>query len=226
MLKWPNLYYSTSAFAPRYYPKAIIDYANTRGADKVIGGYFPMGLTLERIFGDLPGCRSRKRWPKFLRGQRPPGPGSGLSSGNVDRTPGPGLWVPAIRRSRAVVAPPRPGGTAQESPPRSSAAVSAARSCQPRPPGRYDPSSHTKSDESSKASRDGCRSELHRRASPTTGGTRAESDQLPVGPGHRHRSRRGRRLHHLDAVTNAGVGHRDRHRRPVRPWCRIDDGVG
>lgn len=33
MLKWPNLFYSTSAFAPKYYPKAIIDYANTRGAD-------------------------------------------------------------------------------------------------------------------------------------------------------------------------------------------------
>ena len=70
MLKWPNLYYSTSAFAPRYYPKAIIDYANTRGADKVIyGGYFPMGLTLERIFGDLPGVPLKEEvWPKFLRG--------------------------------------------------------------------------------------------------------------------------------------------------------------
>ena len=44
MLKWPNLYYSTSAFSPKYYPKAIIDYANTRGADKVIyAGYFPDG---------------------------------------------------------------------------------------------------------------------------------------------------------------------------------------
>ena len=32
MLKWPNLYYSTSAFAPKHYPKAIVDYANTRGA--------------------------------------------------------------------------------------------------------------------------------------------------------------------------------------------------
>ncbi len=30
MLKWPNLYYSTSAFAPKHYPKAIVDYANTR----------------------------------------------------------------------------------------------------------------------------------------------------------------------------------------------------
>lgn len=69
MLKWPNLHYSTSAFAPRYYPKAIIDYANTRGADKIIyGGYFPMGLTLERIFGELPGVGLREEvWPKFLR---------------------------------------------------------------------------------------------------------------------------------------------------------------
>ncbi len=62
MLKWPNLYYSTSAFAPKYYPQAIIDYANTRGADKVMyAGYFPMGLTLDRIFSELPRCRSRTR---------------------------------------------------------------------------------------------------------------------------------------------------------------------
>ena len=46
MLKWPGLHYATSAFAPKHYPKAIIDYANTRGADKVLyAGYFPMGLT-------------------------------------------------------------------------------------------------------------------------------------------------------------------------------------
>jgi hypothetical protein len=69
MLKWPNLYYSTSAFAPKYYPKAIIDYANTRGADKLLyAGYFPMGLSLERIFGDMPGVPFRDHvWPKFLR---------------------------------------------------------------------------------------------------------------------------------------------------------------
>ena len=68
MLKWPNLYYSTSAFAPKYYPKAIIDYANTRGADKVIyAGYFPMGLSLERIFSDLPNVALKDEvWPKFL----------------------------------------------------------------------------------------------------------------------------------------------------------------
>ena len=69
MLKWPNLYYSTSAFAPRYYPKAIIDYANTRGADKVLyAGYFPMGLSLERIFSELADVPLRDEvWPKFLR---------------------------------------------------------------------------------------------------------------------------------------------------------------
>jgi uncharacterized protein len=68
MLKWPNLYYSTSAFAPKYYPKAVIDYANTRGADKIIyGGYFPMGLTLERIFTDMPHVPFKDHvWPKFL----------------------------------------------------------------------------------------------------------------------------------------------------------------
>jgi uncharacterized protein len=68
MLKWPNLYYSTSAFAPKYYPQAVIDYANSRGANKVIyGGYFPMGLSLERIFSDMPRVPFKDEvWPKFL----------------------------------------------------------------------------------------------------------------------------------------------------------------
>lgn len=69
LLKWPNLYYSTSAFSPRYYPQAIIDFANTRGADKVMyAGYFPMGLSLERIFRELPNVGFKDEvWPKFLR---------------------------------------------------------------------------------------------------------------------------------------------------------------
>jgi predicted TIM-barrel fold metal-dependent hydrolase len=68
MLKWPNLYYSTSAFAPKHYPPEIINYANTRGADKIIyAGYFPMGLSLERIFSDMPHVPFRDHvWPKFL----------------------------------------------------------------------------------------------------------------------------------------------------------------
>ncbi|MFP6814785.1 MAG: amidohydrolase family protein [Pseudomonadales bacterium] len=70
MLKWPNLYYSTSAFAPKYYPQAIVDYANTRGADRIIyAGYFPMGLSLERIMDDMPTVPFKDHvWQGFLRG--------------------------------------------------------------------------------------------------------------------------------------------------------------
>lgn len=68
MLKWPNLHYSTSAFAPKHYPAEIVRYANTRGAERIMyGGYFPMGLTLERIFTELPGVAfSDDVWPQFL----------------------------------------------------------------------------------------------------------------------------------------------------------------
>jgi predicted TIM-barrel fold metal-dependent hydrolase len=70
MVKWPNLFYSTSAFAPRYYPKAIVDFANSsRGAGKVMyAGYYPSGLTLERIFSELPELPFKPEvWPQFLR---------------------------------------------------------------------------------------------------------------------------------------------------------------
>ncbi len=69
MLKWPNLYYSTSAFAPKYYPEAIIKYAISRWAEKVIyAGYFPMGLSVERIMTDMKDVAFKDEvWPKFLR---------------------------------------------------------------------------------------------------------------------------------------------------------------
>ena len=69
MLKWPGLHYSTSAFAPKYYPKNIIDYANSRGSEKIIyAGYFPMGLSLERIMTEMPNVGFKDEvWPKFLR---------------------------------------------------------------------------------------------------------------------------------------------------------------
>jgi predicted TIM-barrel fold metal-dependent hydrolase len=69
MLKWPGLHYSTSAFAPKHYDEKIIAYANTRGADKIMyAGYYPMGLSLERIFDELPNVAFRDHvWPKFLR---------------------------------------------------------------------------------------------------------------------------------------------------------------
>lgn len=70
MVKWPNLYYATTAFAPRYYPQAIIDYANSRGSDRIMyGGYYPMGLSLERIVNEFARVGFKEEvWPKFLRG--------------------------------------------------------------------------------------------------------------------------------------------------------------
>jgi len=70
MLKWPNLYYCTSAFAQKHYPQAIINYANTRGSDKIMyAGYFPMGLSLERIMTEMKNVGFNDGvWPKFLRG--------------------------------------------------------------------------------------------------------------------------------------------------------------
>ena len=69
LLKWPNLYYSTSAFAPKYFPRDIVEYANKRGADKILyAGYYPSGLSLERSFAELPAVPFRDEvWPKFLR---------------------------------------------------------------------------------------------------------------------------------------------------------------
>ena len=48
---------------------ALLNFANSRGADKVIyAGYFPMGLSLARIFSELPDVGFKDEvWPKFLR---------------------------------------------------------------------------------------------------------------------------------------------------------------
>lgn len=69
LLKYPGLHYSTSAFAPKYYPSDIVEFANKRGADKVLyAGYYASGLTLDRIFSELPDVAFRDHvWPKFLR---------------------------------------------------------------------------------------------------------------------------------------------------------------
>ena len=69
MLKWPNLYYSTAGIAPACYPPAIVEYANTRGADKVIfGGGFPAGPDPRRVAEALPRVPFREHvWPRFLR---------------------------------------------------------------------------------------------------------------------------------------------------------------
>ena len=68
MLKYPNLYYSTSAFSPKHYPKDIINFANTRGKKKIMyAGYFPMGLSLDKIFKEMNDVPFNDDvWPLFL----------------------------------------------------------------------------------------------------------------------------------------------------------------
>lgn len=68
MLRWPNLYYATTAFAPRHLPPAIIDFLNRRGRDKVIfAGYWPT-LPYERTFRELSELPIRpEALPGFLR---------------------------------------------------------------------------------------------------------------------------------------------------------------
>jgi hypothetical protein len=68
LLKWPNVYYSTSAFAPKHYPRNILEFANKRGKDKIMfAGYYP-GLSYERIFTELKDLPLREEtWRPFLR---------------------------------------------------------------------------------------------------------------------------------------------------------------
>lgn len=49
--------------------REILEYGNTRGAGKVMdAGYDSMGLSLQRIFNDLPRIPFRDHvWPGFLR---------------------------------------------------------------------------------------------------------------------------------------------------------------
>ena len=67
LLKWPNLYDDQRVRA-EVLPRQILDFANTRGADKILyAGYYPWGLELERVFAELDAVPFRDHvWPKFL----------------------------------------------------------------------------------------------------------------------------------------------------------------
>ena len=70
MVKWPNVSYMTSAIAPKHIPAAIFQYANTRGADRIMfASDYPL-LTHERCLGEavsLP-FRDAEKLAKFLSG--------------------------------------------------------------------------------------------------------------------------------------------------------------
>jgi predicted TIM-barrel fold metal-dependent hydrolase len=68
LLRWPNLYYATTGFAPRYYPQPILDLLDTRGGDRVSwAGYWPM-LSYERISAEVSALPVKSEaLPGFLR---------------------------------------------------------------------------------------------------------------------------------------------------------------
>ncbi len=68
MLKWPNLYYMTSAFAPSHYPPEIVQFMNTRGADKVMfASDYPL-VPFDRCMKEVRDLPLRDNvWSKFLR---------------------------------------------------------------------------------------------------------------------------------------------------------------
>jgi predicted TIM-barrel fold metal-dependent hydrolase len=52
MLKYPNLYMQTSAYAPKYLPAELIHYMNTRGQDKVMFASDHPVLSFQRCIGE------------------------------------------------------------------------------------------------------------------------------------------------------------------------------
>jgi predicted TIM-barrel fold metal-dependent hydrolase len=70
MVKWPRIHYMSSAIAPKHIPKPIIDYVNTRGADRVMfASDYPL-LTHQRCMSEarkLP-FKDAERFEKFVAG--------------------------------------------------------------------------------------------------------------------------------------------------------------
>jgi len=67
MLKWPGLYYMTSRLRSQVLPQGHHRLCQHRGADKVMyAGYYPMGISLERTFNEMPDVPFRDHvWAKF-----------------------------------------------------------------------------------------------------------------------------------------------------------------
>jgi predicted TIM-barrel fold metal-dependent hydrolase len=67
LLRWPNLYYATTAMTPRFYPEAITRYLRTRGADKILfAGYWP-NIPYAKVFAELSELDLKPAtWSKFL----------------------------------------------------------------------------------------------------------------------------------------------------------------
>lgn len=60
MIKYPNLYLMTSAYAPRYFPPELIHFMNTRGQDKIIFASDHPVLSMERCLQEAQELDLRK----------------------------------------------------------------------------------------------------------------------------------------------------------------------
>ena len=69
MLKYPNLYMMTSAYAPKYLPPELIQYMNTRGQDKILFASDHPVLSFERCLREAEELPLREGvLEKYLRG--------------------------------------------------------------------------------------------------------------------------------------------------------------
>ena len=60
MIKYPNLYLKTSAYAPKYFPPELIHFMNTRGQDKIIFASDHPVLSMERCIAEAKGLDLRE----------------------------------------------------------------------------------------------------------------------------------------------------------------------
>jgi predicted TIM-barrel fold metal-dependent hydrolase len=69
LLKYPNLYMMTSAYAPKYLPQELIQFMNTRGSDKVLFASDHPVLSFERCLAEAAQLPFREGvLGKYLRG--------------------------------------------------------------------------------------------------------------------------------------------------------------
>ena len=52
MLKYPNLYMMTSAYAPKYFPAELIQFMNTRGQDNILFASDHPVLAMDRCLAE------------------------------------------------------------------------------------------------------------------------------------------------------------------------------
>ena len=68
LIKYPNLYMMTSAYAPRYFPQELIHFMNTRGQSKVLFASDHPVLSFERCLAEAEDLAFREGvLEKYLR---------------------------------------------------------------------------------------------------------------------------------------------------------------